>query len=98
MGAPILIVVEQGAVNAERIALEDRAVPERRQHRPGSLFPKPVDQIFDQFHVAPIREDRFELFCSRLEHAEGSIHRTVNDLDVLHKGILAADRTIRNRT
>jgi hypothetical protein len=33
-----------------------------------------------------------------LEHAESSIHRAVNDLDVLHTGVVAANRAIGNRT
>lgn len=51
--APIFVVVKQRATDAERIPLENRALPQWRQHCPCSTLPTPFDQVFDQFDVAP---------------------------------------------
>lgn len=96
--SPIRIVVNQGAVNAERVALEDRAAPERCRYRPGSILPKPVDQVFDQLGVAAVSKDRVELLRCRLEQAESGIQGVANDLNVLRDGVLALKSIVGNRT
>ena len=98
----MVIVVEQGSMDSERLALQDWAAPNRRQHGTCGLFANSFDQVFDQLHVAPVGEDRGELLIGGLEHAECSIRGAIDDLNVLHgmrsgtrEGVTATDPRCR---
>lgn len=73
MISSFLIVVEQCAVDAECVALQDWAAPDRRQHRACGIFPKPVDQVFDQLDVAPKRLNCHTATVVELDPADGTM-------------------------
>src|SRR3569623_1230197 len=97
MVTPTIVIVEQRAMDAERIAFQDRAVPTRRQHCAGSFLAKPVEQVFGQFDIPFIRKVFVDFLFRRLEKADGRIHCAIDDLNVLHDDVLASASAGGNR-
>ena len=87
-------VVER-AVDALGVPLQDRALPDRREDRESTLIPNAGMEVSRQLHVLAIGEYLRELLVRSLEDAEGRVVRSVDDLDVLHGGSLAACRILR---
>ena len=76
--------IEQSAVYAERILLQDRPIPNGIDNIPGSILSQPSEKIFSKFDVSAFREDRLELGVRRLKKAERRIVSVVDNLDVFH--------------
>lgn len=68
MVAPTQVVKKQCSVNAKRITLQDRALPDQGEQGLSFSLSVPGNQVFNQLDITPIRKQGFELFLSRLKH------------------------------
>ncbi len=90
--------VEQSAVDAVRVPLQDRTLPNRFEDVTGARVTETSNDILNDLHVGEGAEEGSELFVRRLEDAERRILCGVDDLDVLHEPSVAADTlNVRNR-
>ena len=68
MLAPTHVVKKQCSVNAKRITLQDRALPDQGEQGLSLSLSEPGNQVFNQLDITPIWKQGFELFLSRLKH------------------------------
>lgn len=71
-----------------RFALQNGAIPKRRNNAARFGIPKTRKHVLNDCHVTIPDKNRTKFIVSGLKQAEGRIERTVNDLDVFHELIM----------